>query len=366
MYVQNLQEHLPGLDRLRALAIAMVFLFHYSILSGGELSGLSEWVAFGWTGVDLFFVLSGYLISLPLFQQIRDEGSIDLRAFWIKRAFRILPLYFLVLGLYFLFPSFREKEALPPIWKFLTFTQNFGLNLKDEGTFSHCWSLCVEEHFYLLLPLVLYLLLRLRLPKFSAALFLIILSVTIICRYLSYQYVYLPEVNPVKWYQYIYYPSYNRLDGLLLGVLIAALRVFRADMFAPIFRNRNLLFVLGLGLLFVAWFVFADMFACKASVWGFTLVAAGFACLVAASLRSSVEGAGAAGILPVFLARHSYAIYLTHKGVIHMTRVGLQDYIQSEILLLVLCGFSCCLVGAFLYYSVERPFLLLRNSLLNN
>ena len=147
---QNHQERLHGLDHLRALAITLVFLFHYFILSGGQPAWLPETAQFGWTGVDLFFVLSGFLISSQLFAQIKKGQHISFKDFFTRRFFRIVPAYLVTVALYFYFPFFREKENLPPLWKFLTFTQNIGLNLKDNGTFSHCWSLCVEEHFDLI------------------------------------------------------------------------------------------------------------------------------------------------------------------------------------------------------------------------
>jgi peptidoglycan/LPS O-acetylase OafA/YrhL len=64
-----------------------------------------------------------------------------------------------VVAIYFCFPAFHEKEALAPLWKFLTFCQNLGLDIQHTGTFSHAWSLCVEEHFYFILPIILIALL---------------------------------------------------------------------------------------------------------------------------------------------------------------------------------------------------------------
>jgi peptidoglycan/LPS O-acetylase OafA/YrhL len=144
----NVQNKFYGLDHLRALAITLVFLFHYKILIVEHPVWMSDLVQFGWTGVDLFFVLSGFLIASQLFAEIKKGKKISIRIFFLKRFFRIIPAFWLIVGIYFCFPSFREKEALPPMWKFLTFTQNFGLNLSNQGTFSHAWSLCVEEHFY--------------------------------------------------------------------------------------------------------------------------------------------------------------------------------------------------------------------------
>ena len=138
--MENLQPTAPtklyGLDHLRTLAILLVMVFHYQLWFSHP--GWTNWfLQLGWTGVDLFFVLSGFLISSQLFSQIKKGHQISLQEFFIKRFFRIIPIYFFIVGIYFLFPFFREKEALPPLWKFLTFTQNFGTDLKQFGTFSH-------------------------------------------------------------------------------------------------------------------------------------------------------------------------------------------------------------------------------------
>lgn len=151
----NLPAKFYGLDHLRALAILLVCLSHYSILSPGEPAWLADTVVFCWTGGDLFFVLSGFLIASQLFTQIKQQQRFSLKNFFVKRFFRILPAYWVTLALYFGLPFFREKETIAPLWKFLTFTQNLGLDLKTSRAFSHAWSLCVEEHFCLFLPLLL-------------------------------------------------------------------------------------------------------------------------------------------------------------------------------------------------------------------
>src|ERR1700744_6562970 len=143
-----------GLDHLRALAIIIVFVYHYNMF--GHPAGLYEYFgSWGWTGVDLFFVLSGYLIGGQLFAKIARDQPIRYSEFYFKRALRILPAYFVVLALYVEIPAFKERSQLPPLWRMITFTQNFGLDLTKEGAFSHAWSLCIEEQFYLVLPLLI-------------------------------------------------------------------------------------------------------------------------------------------------------------------------------------------------------------------
>src|SRR5205085_6588137 len=111
---------------------------------------------FGWIGVDLFFVLSGYLIGGQLLASLVRRHRINLGRFFARRALRILPAYFVVLAMYFLLPSRREySEMSQPLWKFLLSVQNIALH---GGTaFSHAWSLAVEDQFYLCLPFILLL-----------------------------------------------------------------------------------------------------------------------------------------------------------------------------------------------------------------
>ena len=157
-------EKLHGLDHLRALAIALVFIFHYPGVA--DLPGWAwKIIDFGWIGVDLFFVLSGFLIARQLFTALKATNSISIKQFFIKRFFFFFPVYLVVVAVYFLVPVFRERESLPALWRFLTFTQNIGLNPSINGTFSHAWSLCIEEQFYLAFPLVIAALVYFKVTK---------------------------------------------------------------------------------------------------------------------------------------------------------------------------------------------------------
>ena len=137
----------------------MVFVYHY-----GQLFKHPNWTVtiskFWWTGVDLFFVLSGYLITSQLLKEIKDSKQLRLKPFFIKRFFRIIPGYVFVLFCYYFFPSFREKAHLSALWQFLSFSFNLVLDPHGTTSFSHAWSLCIEEQFYFALPILLLLLLK--------------------------------------------------------------------------------------------------------------------------------------------------------------------------------------------------------------
>src|SRR5258707_5204763 len=150
------RERQTGLDLLRALAIVVVVICHAAPF-GFKLPCRAD--RFGWIGVDLFFVLSGYLIGGQLLAPLARDQRINLGRFFTRRALRIMPAYFAVLAVYFLLPSWREySEMSQPFWKFLVVVPNIALH---GGTaFSHAWSLAVEDQFYLALPFILLFLFR--------------------------------------------------------------------------------------------------------------------------------------------------------------------------------------------------------------
>lgn len=150
---------LPGLDLLRSIAIVWVMLFH-SFVAGG-LGPDFQWLSrFGWMGVDIFFVLSGFLIGTQVLRPLQRGEGLAFQAFYARRAWRVLPAFVVVLALYQCFPVLREDPGLEPWWVFATFTLNLLIDYGHNTAFSHAWSLCVEEHFYLLFPFIAWWLAR--------------------------------------------------------------------------------------------------------------------------------------------------------------------------------------------------------------
>ena len=365
----NKQPKLFGLDHLRTLAIGYVFLFHYYGLSQGKPNWLPGFAKFGWTGVDLFFVLSGFLISSQLFAQIKKRQLISFKIFFLKRFFRIIPAFAFTVALYFCFPILRERESLPPLWKFLTFTQNLGLNLKDYGTFSHAWSLCVEEHFYLFLPIILILLQLSSLFKKSYLLLVLLFLFGFAIRIYSYNQLYLPKVEEdngwMYWYQYIYYPTYTRLDGLLIGVSIAATYQFLPNTWKRISKYGNMLILLSMMILSGAYFLCYNQTTFSASVFGFTTVAIGYGLLVAAAISESSILYQWNSKTTSFIASISYSLYLTHKMVIHITHKLLDDLSFDNNLILLISTIICICFAYLLNILIEKPFLKLRKRIID-
>lgn len=360
---------LAGLDHLRALAIITVLFYHYRMFKHPEW--IDSIMGFGWTGVDLFFVLSGYLISSQLFARIAAERPISLPEFFIKRFFRIIPAYLVVLAIYFLVPAFHEKEALPPLWKFLTFTQNFGFDIKNLGTFSHVWSLCVEEHFYLVFPLVLITMVYFNATKRGGLLLLALLIFGFAARLFTWYALVLPDAGNdtfgITWYKQIYYPTYNRLDGLLAGVSIAALFAFKPSAKEWITRYGNVTLVLGVMVLTGAWFLCEDQKSFYASIFGFPLVSAGYGLLVMAAISPGCILYKYESRVTALIAKLSFGIYLIHKGVIHVIQPLFVkvDIAPKGNLMFLLCLVGTMLAALVLYKIVEEPFLRLRQRILD-
>ncbi|NMO18891.1 acyltransferase [Pyxidicoccus fallax] len=354
-------HHAPGLDTLRVLAIALVFVFHYP----GD--GAPEWFAsiarFGWTGVDLFFVLSGFLVSRQLLAPLAAGERPDLRAFCLRRFLRVLPAYWGVLAVYALLPSVRERPDMPPLWSYLTFTQNFGL---EGGAFSHAWSLCIEEHFYVALPLlVLALSGRVR-WRGVVALVLGIIALGVVVR-MSLWWAHLEAPPPGAslgrlYRRYIYYPTWGHLDGLLAGGVLALVATFR-----PAVWGRWLRAPLGAALLATACLLLAgplciDNKSLLSSAVAFPLLSLGFAALVVLALTGA--GARTLGRMPGarWLASVTYCVYLSHKLVLHAVHRALEPHgLGAHHPITVLASVACVLAAAaLLHVTVERPFLRLR------
>lgn len=354
-------QRMPGLDLLRAIAIVWVMLFHSYIVGGlGERFELLQ--GYGWMGVDLFFVLSGYLIGRQVLAPLARGERFSFATFYRRRAFRVLPAYLVVLALYLGWPALREAPGLSPAWQFLSFTLNLLIDYAHAPAFSHAWSLCVEEHFYLLFPLLAVGLAKRR----SARAVLAVCVGTVVLGLAWRAHVWLHGMAPLQdadprgfglhFVEGIYYPTWARLDGLLAGVLLALAETWRPQAWAR-WRARSILLALaGLATTGLALVLFRDRLGLWPSVVGYPLLSGGLALLVGACALAGpghwrVPGAG-------WLARISYSLYLSHKLALH----AVATWLVVPRALHGLAAFACyaagvLLLGAALHYAVERPFL---------
>lgn len=349
-------RRLPGLDLLRAIAIAWVMLFH-SWTVGGLSKPFSGLQNTGWMGVDLFFVLSGYLIGGQLLRPLRDGLPLDFKGFYLRRSFRILPAYGVVLALYFLLPGFNREGGLSPLWEYLTYTVNLLIDYDAQPGFSHVWSLCVEEHFYLLFPVAAWLLVR---SRSRIAVFAVIAGIFIggmILRGVLWQHI------EGRYLEVIYYPTYNRLDALLAGVMLATIELYRPDIWDWCNRHANtILLPAGVVTLALSMVLFEDKLGVLTTVVGYPLLAVAMGLLVAASASSTSLMARLRVPGAQWLAMISYSLYLTHKAAFKWVQSWLPAWCHDERLLtFVIYAVTAMAAGAMLHYFVERPFLALRD-----
>ena len=355
------RERQPGLDLLRALAIIVVVVYH-AALFGFKLPGRVD--RFGWIGVDLFFVLSGYLIGGQLLATLARDQRIKLGRFFTRRALRIMPAYFAVLAIYFSLPWWREySDMSQPLWKFLLSVQNIALH---GGTaFSHAWSLAVEDQFYLALPFLLLFLFRR--PRLA-----IIIPCLIVFGGIGLR-AFLAAQNPsvdgggvsFRGFQaWIYYPTWTRLDPLVFGVALAAIEKFRPTWWQRLINCAPWLWLPALGLIAYALYLGeTDNLTLSACVWQFPLIAVGMAALLVCAVsprllfrRFAIPGAA-------FIASIAYSAYLIQKLVIHAVEQFCTSHNIDLTSAPALLGVQICvyLAAAILFITIERPFLQLRH-----
>jgi peptidoglycan/LPS O-acetylase OafA/YrhL len=360
-------SRLPGLDLLRAAAIGWVMIYH---ASNFDLVSVRPWyIAYGWMGVDLFFALSGYLIAGQLLRPWARGQAPNYPHFFARRLLRTLPAYLVVVALYFAFPVLQEWHRILPLWRYLTFSLNVGA-FPGGATFSHAWSLCVEEQFYLVFPLAVALLARR--PTAAKVIGAVVALVIFGMALRGWLWLHDVAARPFDigskphsgpYMALIYYPTWARLDDLLGGIGVALIQVFRPGWWAALTRRGNLVLALGLAGVAATMWLFPDQIGgFVAAVFGFPLLAISMALLVVAGASSSsligryaLPGAGA-------LAAGAYSLYLSHKAAYHLVILWSAAWPEGAKGLMLPAALAAALaIGAALYWLVERPFLKLRD-----
>lgn len=309
--------HLAGLDGLRALAIGAVMLFHLD----------PDWLPGGFLGVDIFFVISGFLITTLLVRERERDGSIDLRGFWTRRARRLLPALLVVVPACILIARTVEADLLVGIRRqalgALTFSTNW-LEIANGSDYFHStspqlfmnfWSLAVEEQFYLAWPLVTIVLLAARrhLGLSWGVLGAIVLSVGVGSALLMALRYDPADVTRV------YYGTDTHLVGLMLGAAMAMTWAgpTRAGTITPQWHRWRRHVVVGAGVLLAGLLVLAD----EGSAWTFRLGIPLVSLATALLLLASVDRPGRLRTVleapPLrWIGTRSYGIYLWHWPVI--------------------------------------------------
>lgn len=350
-----------GLDILRVVAIFLVLGRHMNFDMSGLPTpvrlGFDTWIRGGWVGVDLFFVLSGFLVSGLLFTDYRKRGKLPVGRFYIRRGWKIYPPFLVLIGVTALKDIVRGKFWSRPYVAELLFLQNY-----MGGRWGHTWSLAVEEHFYLVLPILLAGLVWLgrgKVDPFKPLVGIVALTALALLSLRFHRY------NSTHSYSHFgnLFPTHLRLDSLLFGVLIAYFYHFRHDWFEEILGPRRHWLISG----GVAALLPAFLFPVETSPFvytaGLTLFYLGSGSILASVLLCEVPGNRVTFALGM-VGAYSYSIYLWHLPVIDWGVPVLERLLARKLSFaagLSAYIFGSILVGMIMVRLVEVPSLLLRD-----
>jgi peptidoglycan/LPS O-acetylase OafA/YrhL len=311
---------------------------------------LATWHAGGWIGVDIFFVLSGFLIGSILLEEIQSSGRIRIGRFYGRRGFKIYPAFYAFLGIYALLHAMAgDRSVSTGAW----LSEVFFLQSYLPGVFVHTWSLAVEEHFYLALPIVLVALrlrpqenrrnlLKVSVAGAAIAVVCLALRITVARRHPSFDV-----------YTHVF-PSHLRIDALFGGVVLACLWQNHREWFQRLRGFEGALLILGL-LFLVPPFVLAYEHPLINTV-GLTFNALGAGLIMVAvllwdSTRPSVRAIA-------WLGPYTYSIYLWHVVVGRTVSVLLPITSFGVVFTLYVAG--SLIAGIGMAKAIEVPALALR------
>jgi peptidoglycan/LPS O-acetylase OafA/YrhL len=302
----------------------------------------APFVRSGWAGVDLFFVLSGFLISGLLFSEYRQSGTIRFQRFAVRRALKIYPSFYVlvILSVCINLMSSDSQSVLRAFQHDLFFMQSY-----TPGTYGHFWSLSVEEHFYVLFPLALYFMLRRsKLGEenpfgFVPWLFAIVAVLALVARLITASYVF-----PFRWQTHLF-PTHLRIDSLLFGVFLSYWANFHGETFWGFVRPRSHLFLI-VGSFLISPLFLVSQYDPWMYTFGFTVLYAGFGSLMLGILALRMESwPELLQSIPralAYIGRFSYSIYLWHvpflmllfkTSILKMPYWGLTTFVFGSVIL---------------------------------
>ena len=370
--------YLPGLDGMRALAVIAVMVYHAN----------SDWLPGGFLGVEIFFVISGYLITLLLISERERTYRISLRKFWARRARRLLPALFTMMTFVVVWTAVFKTWALGQlrgdVIAGLLYVSNYyqiwvGQGYTAAGDFAplrHLWSLAVEEQFYVLWPIVMVVLLgragTRRVADVSRWLFIAAVMITVIVALLFYPgptgdpavtpdaYWWIGD-RPIGKIDTLYLGTISRLPGILLGSAFAMVWRPLAIVRGPLRSKGRLFDVLAVvAIVFLGWMCWNTYLATPAGADPFLFRGGLFLTSIATLMviaaithRGSSANRRLGGSLLVWIGLRSYGIYLYHWPIYQMFRgiagnkLTLREFVMATILTVVVAEAS--------YRFIETP-----------
>lgn len=360
------------LDVLRAIAVLMVMCRHLvppATFSSATVERAITWShRVGWMGVDLFFVLSGFLVSGLLFREYQKHGDIHVGRFLIRRGFKIYPSYYVFLFVtFFALQGTNSAPSRTQLWQHVLFVQNYAE--RQPGQWIHTWSLAVEEHFYILLGLLFaWWLARTKvMPTMRQATgaMLAVTAVVSLLRVVNY-FVFDTQTNLEALLRFRMFTTHLRIDALLFGVWLAYMSHCQKAIWNWMTARRW--WWLAIGLVLLAPSMKFENQVAFTSLVGFAIYFVGMGGLVVFAATGSANGKRLAlWWRPLaFMGTYSYSIYLWHLAVKRWSVPVLTRVLGSEpgywTATAVYVGGSV-VVGIVMATLIEFPFLRMRDSM---
>ncbi len=357
---------LPALDGLRGIAVLLVLIDHFSFPITERALVFKDFLQSGWIGVDLFFVLSGYLITRGLVRSSPRPAFERLKLFWMRRVLRIFPLYYLMLIVGSLVCLFAQAYSDIPGWTSWLFLQNYTL-IFDEKMLrwtAHTWSLAIEEQFYFVWPLVmLYVRPRSRIPLAVAlAIGSLALRMLMVLRpdAFAQQLPSLHEDHDASYLiaRVVYRATPTHVTGILTGTLLAMLEAEPTHVLARAWSNwRGTVALLSTAAL-IAMVILTRGFVTedrRVLILGVPILSAVFASWISLASDSQFSDSTMRALCNrnlVAVGKYSYAMYLIHWPLVALfytplLRVGESLPLPGAVAL----GLSMIVLGIGLAYA---------------
>ncbi|MGX7068391.1 acyltransferase family protein [Gemella bergeri] len=355
----NKHKYLPSIDSLRAIAVLVVIIYHIDV----------NYLPGGFLGVDLFFVLSGYLISSLIIKEYKKTGTLNLYNFYIRRARRLLPaVYFMITVVLIIITLFNgvllNKSHLDAVfgyiytsnWWYIFHKLNYFDSFGSQSPFKHLWSLAIEEQFYIFFPLIFLIFNRkkknndnnYKINKNFKYIVLGLISISLIVHILLF------DINNVS---RIYFGTDTRAFSLLVGVMGAILYPME-KLSEKVTLKENRLYSL-ISLISIISLIVVMLYTSEYNIWlyrgGFLLVAVLCLVVIISTGRQHTFMSKILSFKPiVFIGKISYSLYLWHFPILVLT-TPVSEIGSPKIFYVILRIVLTFIVATASYILIETP-----------